>query len=238
MSDYATYYKEILYPLQNGVLNTVIKSGTPFFLTGGTALSRYYLSHRYSDDLDLFVNSDPHYSEAVTTLLHLLTEENSKGGYYLDLNSIRRERDFTRIVVIDSSRPEYSLQIDLINDVAPHYGEIVSDTVLGRVDSWENILSNKLTALFRSEPKDVVDIWVLSRRKAFSWKRIIHEAKSKEVGVEPEIIYDIILSFPVAALTEIKWICPPPNTELFTAELKSIADDILFARDNKPVSAV
>ncbi|MBW7858763.1 MAG: nucleotidyl transferase AbiEii/AbiGii toxin family protein [Leptonema sp. (in: Bacteria)] len=24
----------------------------PFFLTGGTALSRFYLNHRYSDDLD------------------------------------------------------------------------------------------------------------------------------------------------------------------------------------------
>jgi len=27
-----------------------------FYLTGGTALGRHYLKHRYSDDLDLFVN--------------------------------------------------------------------------------------------------------------------------------------------------------------------------------------
>jgi predicted nucleotidyltransferase component of viral defense system len=30
-------------------------AGTPFFLTGGTALSRYYTHHRYSDGLDFFV---------------------------------------------------------------------------------------------------------------------------------------------------------------------------------------
>jgi predicted nucleotidyltransferase component of viral defense system len=28
-----------------------------FYLTGGTALSRAYLNHRYSDDLDFFVNA-------------------------------------------------------------------------------------------------------------------------------------------------------------------------------------
>ena len=31
-------------------------------LTGGTALSRYYNPVRYSDDLDLFVNRDPEFS--------------------------------------------------------------------------------------------------------------------------------------------------------------------------------
>ncbi|MDR1421550.1 MAG: nucleotidyl transferase AbiEii/AbiGii toxin family protein, partial [Coriobacteriales bacterium] len=29
---------------------------TPFYLTGGTALSRIYYAHRFSDDLDFFVN--------------------------------------------------------------------------------------------------------------------------------------------------------------------------------------
>ncbi|MFQ6608081.1 MAG: nucleotidyl transferase AbiEii/AbiGii toxin family protein [Fidelibacterota bacterium] len=86
MSDYATYYEGILYPLQNGILDTVRKSGTPFFLTGGTALSRYYLSYRYSDDLDLFVNRDPHYSQHVTRLLQLWTADKTKVGYHVELN--------------------------------------------------------------------------------------------------------------------------------------------------------
>lgn len=50
------YYEKSLYPLQNGVLSIVQNAaGTPFFLTGGTALSRYYTHHRYSDGLDFFV---------------------------------------------------------------------------------------------------------------------------------------------------------------------------------------
>lgn len=53
------YYRDTLYPLQDKVLNLIDKLQTPFYLTGGTALSRCYFNHRYSDDLDLFVNEEP-----------------------------------------------------------------------------------------------------------------------------------------------------------------------------------
>ena len=43
-----------LYALQDEVLETVFEEPSGFYLTGGTALSRYYLNHRYSDDLDFF----------------------------------------------------------------------------------------------------------------------------------------------------------------------------------------
>ncbi|MDR0646755.1 MAG: nucleotidyl transferase AbiEii/AbiGii toxin family protein [Elusimicrobiota bacterium] len=42
---------------------------TRFFLTGGTALSRAYLRHRYSDDLDFFVNNDGEYSKQLNIVL-------------------------------------------------------------------------------------------------------------------------------------------------------------------------
>jgi hypothetical protein len=40
----------------------------PFYLTGGTALGRYYLGHRYSEDLDFFVNADPIYKDYIPAL--------------------------------------------------------------------------------------------------------------------------------------------------------------------------
>lgn len=52
-----SYYREQLYPLQDKVLTCIDKINTPFYLTGGTATSRCYLNHRYSDDLDLFQNN-------------------------------------------------------------------------------------------------------------------------------------------------------------------------------------
>jgi hypothetical protein len=53
-------------------------------------------------------------------------------------------------------REQGSLKIELINDVPAHVGELKEHPVLGRLDSAENILANKLTAVVdREEPKDL-----------------------------------------------------------------------------------
>lgn len=51
----ARHYLDRLYPLQDRVLQSFAGIETGFYLSGGTAASRGYLHHRFSDDLDLFV---------------------------------------------------------------------------------------------------------------------------------------------------------------------------------------
>jgi hypothetical protein len=133
-----------------GVLSIVQKVGTPFFLTGGTALSRYYTHHRYSDDLDFFVAGDPNYSGYVDAILKEL---------------------------IESEARNHPLQ------------------------------------------------------KSFNWRDIVAEAKSKEVGADPEIFYEILMSFPLKSLNSIKWITPP-DAGTFRTHLEIIASDILYGRMN------
>ena len=50
------FYEQALYPLQDDVLALV--SSDCFYLSGGTALSRFYYDHHYSDDLDFFFRGD------------------------------------------------------------------------------------------------------------------------------------------------------------------------------------
>ena len=50
-----SFYTGTLYPFQDEVLQVVDQSETEFYLSGGTAASRGYLQHRFSDDLGLFV---------------------------------------------------------------------------------------------------------------------------------------------------------------------------------------
>ena len=38
-----------------------------FYLTGDTALSRAYLNHRYSDDMDFFVNGSDNFKSQAET---------------------------------------------------------------------------------------------------------------------------------------------------------------------------
>ena len=229
------YYEKSLYPLQDGVLNIVQNAKTPFFLTGGTALSRHYTHHRYSDNLDFSVINDPEYARNVNIILQKMIEAENSGICHLDRTSLNKGNAYTQLFVTGVKEDATELKVEFINDVAAHYGSITCDPILGRVDSLRNILSNKLTALFRSEPKDVVDIHAIARQRKYNWKDIVTEAKNKEVGAEPEILHDILKSFPMKYLNTIKWIAKP-DTDTFKHEIQTIADDILYGRSNSLAS--
>ena len=167
----------------------------------------------------------------VKTILSLLKDRDLQPHLTIDLKDITLGDTYTRLAIHDKNNPEIELQIDMINDIAPQYGNFEYDSILGKIDNWRNILSNKLTALFRSEPKDVADIWIIAKNKKFQWKDIVMEAKSKEVGVEPETLFDILKSFPIKDIDFIKWI-QKPDKEKMKSDLGIISDDILFAREN------
>jgi hypothetical protein len=133
------------------------------------------------------------------------------------------------------SKDDFELNIDLVNDVAPHYGEFLFDEALGKIDSLRNILSNKFSALYRFEPKDVADIWIICKNFKCNFREIISEAKNKEAGVDPVPIFEILSSFPVDKLNLIKWISKPDHLQ-FKNDLSIIADDIFNARENSIIN--
>jgi len=231
MNTYEVYYRENIYPLQDGVMHIIQELNTPFFLTGGTALSRHYFNHRFSDDLALFVNDFNKFHALLDEILISFSSDKYEKTFLLDKASIKRYESFSQLFVSKTLEPEIKLKIDFVNDVAPHYGEFEKNDKLGLIDSWRNILSNKLTALFRFEPKDIADIWIIARNKKFSWKSIILEAKTKEAGVEPEVIFNILKSLPLLELSLIKWTIKP-DFDKIKNDLNIIANDILFGNEN------
>ena len=62
-----------LYNLQDKVLNEVFSITKSFYLTGGTALHRFYYDIRYSDDLDFFC-IDEYYSYEIREIINNLKE--------------------------------------------------------------------------------------------------------------------------------------------------------------------
>ncbi len=160
-------------------MNILRHSGTDFFLTGGTALSRAYYNHRYSDDLDFFVNQSKTYDDQLNKVLALLQEN----GYSWDINNdYTRAKDFTTLKVRKDS--ETLLKLDFVNDLVPHYGEIIETSLFYRTDSIRNMLSNKLSAIFRYAAKDIVDIREIALHETIDWPMVIKEAQNKEAGLE------------------------------------------------------
>lgn len=208
-----------LYPFQDEVLRVITGLETDFYLTGGTAASRAYLGHRFSDDLDLFVNDSPSFvlwADRVTAGL-------SRGGAW-QTHVLLREPRFVRLAV---GRADLVLKVELVNDVPSHEGAVTQHPVLGRVDSAENILANKLTALAdRDEPKDLADIWGFCCRMGLALDAALTSASSKAAGLFPPDLARRLLTATEADWRVIRWI-DAPDPGVFLAETRRLGEQLL-----------
>jgi predicted nucleotidyltransferase component of viral defense system len=220
------YYEENLYPLQDGVMNILSRSDTNFFLTGGTALSRAFYNHRYSDDLDFFVNQSTTYNEQLNKVLAMLQEN----GYTWDTkNEYTRAKDFMTLKVKKDS--ETLLKLDFVNDLVPHYGEIKETSLYYRTDSIRNMLSNKLSAIFRYAAKDIVDIREIALHETVDWPTVINEARNKEAGLELVYISEILTSMPQSAFETVTW-TKKPSWEEFRNDIDRIVHEMISGESN------
>jgi len=216
------YYEEKLYPLQDGVMNIISKCGVRFFLTGGTALSRAYYNHRYSDDLDFFVNNDNEYSLQVKEIFSKLKEN---GFTWDEDNEFISNVTFTSFKVT-WSKSDANLKLDFVNDVAARFDDLLNTNIYYKTDSIRNMLSNKLTALFRFAAKDVVDIREIALNEKVNWSQAIKDARQKEAGVEIPIICDILQGMPEKELETITW-TKKPTWEEFKNDIDKIVYDMM-----------
>jgi hypothetical protein len=204
------------------VLALIRQADTSLYLTGGTALGRHYLHHRYSDDLDLFVNQAGDFREQVKNALEVL-----RGGE-IDFEIGTIADTFVRIVAHEGETP---LKIDFVNDVAFHYDGFQQAPFYPRIDHWRNILSNKMCAFSRREPKDMADILFMAKRFPFSWPEIFAEAQQKDLWVEPLEISRIMHEFPVELFETIRWV-QPVDPVACVNDLKTLHLDIFHGRKN------
>lgn len=168
--------KKPLTKLQEMVLQNffVQPVGKYYFLTGGTALSGFYFYHRESIDLDLFtfetIEIEPvkQIFEAIAAKTHLsLDHRVATEGYH-------------KFFLTDK---KLELKIDLVREQKVHFGDIKTFGKI-RVDSVENIGSNKITAIFnRTEAKDFIDLYFILQKKLFTFQKLLEDAKKKDLGL-------------------------------------------------------
>jgi len=230
MISYSEYYEERLYPLQDGVLNSVEKCKAPFYLTGGTALSRGYYNHRYSDDLDFFVNNDPDFNDRVNDILRQLEKD---GFYWSTEKDYFRTDDFCTLKA-GKAGSDIFLKIDFVNDVAPHFDEVEEKPFFVRTDSLMNILTNKVTALLRLEGKDLADIREIARHYPFNWTDVIMKVREKEAGLELPVLAEVLKGIPREAFDVVKW-TKAPAWDAFLGDMDVLARDMLTGGDNSLV---
>jgi predicted nucleotidyltransferase component of viral defense system len=196
-------------------------SDTGFFLTGGTALSRAYYNHRYSDDLDFFLNQSQTYDEQLDKIFSLLREN---GFVWNTEKEFTRAKNFTTLKV--GKNFDVSLKLDFVNDMVPHYGEITKTDLFYRTDSIRNILSNKLSAIFRYAAKDIADIREIALHESIDWSSIIQEARQKEAGLEFIYISEILTSVPQSEFETVAW-TKKPDWQEFRNDINRIVYEMM-----------
>jgi predicted nucleotidyltransferase component of viral defense system len=205
-----------LYKLQDKVLKVISELDNDFYLTGGTALHRFYFNARYSDDLDLFVSSGYNFKEDIDEIIRHLSDNNFR------IEAKVKTRDFYRLMV------NKILQLDFVNDRVFRYGK--SELIEGiRVDNKLNILTNKIAAIIgRDEEKDLFDIMCFAFFEDFNWGEMLGIANKKAV-VEKDILIYRIASFPLPWLERIKKL---KNIEITKEHIEILETDILNERNN------
>jgi len=178
------------------------------------------------------VNQSDDYAQYVQLLFSQFEAAQKANLFSIDYNRLQKYENFAQFMLIRTiENEEIFLKVDIVNDVAAHYGEFQQNEILGTVDSWENILSNKLAAVFRYEAKDIADIRIIAKHKQFDWMRLVQEAKTKEAAADPVIIFQILKSFPIDELSSIRW-TTPVDFRVFKKDLDQIANDILNGNHN------
>ena len=227
MISHVQFYEKNLYPLQNRILKIVNSQSNPFYLTGGTALSRGYLEHRYSDDLDFFANDINNFQNASSEIIERII---GIPGISIISSLTTVSDSFIGFSIKDENGTV--LKIDFVNDIPYRNGELTVHPILGRIDSIENILTNKLSALVgRTETKDAVDLWQICKKKDFSWKDEINKAMNKEASLDTLLISETLIRVSEEDFKQIKW---KNETDYchFRKDIIIIGRDILEENDN------
>ncbi len=215
-SDYAD-----LYALQDEVLAVVFDEPAGFYLTGGTALSRYYLGHRYSDDLDLFTHDVGVFGDAFRLVHGKIQKRWSELELEVDA------RDFKRLRILAGGM---TLKLDFVAD---RVGRVGLPDRVGTiyVDTVRNILGNKLCAIMgRDEARDVADLLFIARKRHFSWSSVLAEVADKETFQLEDLLFRLS-TFPVALLSTVPFI-QEEAMALHSAILDTLREDIAVLGEN------
>lgn len=171
---------EIINKAQETILTRFgdIADSKEFYLTGGTALSLFYLKHRKSNDLDFFTNNP----ELILPFSYNLEEGLKKINC-----ATQRQRGLHSFVEIVVTKNKDSTVIHLAQDAPyriepfkqfPEYPKL-------NVDSLIDIAANKLLALFgRATLRDFIDVYFLINKKYVDSQEMVSNAKQKDPGFD------------------------------------------------------
>lgn len=168
--------KGIISPFQKKIIFLLkdIPDISYFYLTGGTALSEFYLGHRRSYDMDFFTSE----SGLIPSFSYLVEKELKNKA--IEVKVVRRFTTFAEFELIEKKE---EMRFHLAYD-SPFRFEMPVISDLGiKINDYKDLIVDKLLAFFgRTEPRDAVDLFFILKREDI-WK-MIKLAHRKDPGFD------------------------------------------------------
>jgi len=200
------FYRQAVYPLQDRVFALMPVYGELVYLTGGTALSRFYFDHRLSEDIDFFVVTDD-----LKVLANDLAARLTAQG--LEVTIERLDGYFSRFYVMTEPvrlKVEFAREFNLLGDLLPTPAGVL-------VNNLEDLGANKITAFEdRAEIKDIIDLYYITQQ--IPWERLFELADAKRVPVA----YEQLLTINVRGIAGSAWL----TTDIAEEKLLGFVTDL------------
>jgi|SRR3989338_1471874 len=165
--------KSILSPKQQGLLTLLSLNKTickKFYLTGGTALAEFYLSHRLSEDLDFFSEEefDP---QSISIILKSMQK---KG----DIKTFDYEQSFNRNIYFlktpkETIKSEFTYFPFTRIEKKQKFGNL-------SVDSLLDIAVNKIFTIYQKpRSRDFIDLYFIIQKTSWTLDKLVKLARAK-----------------------------------------------------------
>lgn len=175
--------KDILTAHQKAILELAVTDpeiSTYYYLTGGTALTEFYLKHRLSEDLDFFTESDVD----IRYLKNLFARHENT----LDLTGVKTKEMRGLVFFYLSFSDKTELKVDFVNHPYSPIEKGISYKQLA-IDSIFDIALNKLYVMSdRSRARDFVDLYFILTTQGISLDQVYSRIPDKFHGVSFDII--------------------------------------------------
>lgn len=162
-----------------------------FYLSGGTALSEFYLNHRISEDLDFFS-----------------TNEFNAQDIYIYLNSLKKTFNIVKIDFQQSFNRNlfflHYIDNEIIKLEFTYYPFIQISNGIEykniKIDSILDIATNKIFTIYQNpRTRDFIDLFLIIQKYNYNFKELIKKAQAKfdwfvdplQLGSQLMKVYDI-----------------------------------------------
>ena len=143
-----------------------------FYFTGGTALAEFYLKHRLSEDIDLFIEKEEINQSIVNAFLKKVSAE-------LFVKEIKKTQflGLFSYFLVFSDGDHLKVDFNYYPFLRIHKGREFKNLA---VDSIYDIAVNKVHTMFmRTRSRDFVDLYFIMKSYDYSLDRLIKDAKAK-----------------------------------------------------------